>query len=187
MQRRMKARAQLFRPGGFLAQVLSQHGVVLHVNETLFAHGGVLPHHVEYGLQRMNLELSLWMRGERTESGAAVPMPFIATRGFNSVVWSRLYSREEYDTLDERRKACMLLGAALEAADAKRLIVGHTPQLAGANCECRGKVWRVDVGMSSGMLNAPPQVIEIYRGQVRILGSSVQDKLPEYKQKVQER
>lgn len=31
-------------------------------------------------------------------------------------------------------------------------------QLGGANCECDGKVWRVDVGMSSGVLNAEPQV-----------------------------
>ena len=31
-------------------------------------------------------------------------------------------------------------------------------QLSGANCECNGRVWRMDVGMSSGVLNAIPQV-----------------------------
>ena len=31
-------------------------------------------------------------------------------------------------------------------------------QLAGANCECNGRVWRMDVGMSGGVLNALPQV-----------------------------
>lgn len=31
-------------------------------------------------------------------------------------------------------------------------------QVQGANCECNGQVWRVDVGMSSGVLNAIPQV-----------------------------
>ena len=30
-------------------------------------------------------------------------------------------------------------------------------QLGGANCECNGRVWRMDVGMSSGVLNAVPQ------------------------------
>lgn len=39
-----------------------------------------------------------------------------------------------------------------------RLIVGHTPQIAGANCECEGQVWRMDVGMSYGVLNRPVQV-----------------------------
>jgi hypothetical protein len=31
----------------------------------------------------------------------------------------------------------------------------------GCNCECDGKVWRVDVGMSSGVLNAPVGVLEV--------------------------
>jgi hypothetical protein len=45
----------------------------------------------------------------------------------------------------------------------KRLVVGHTPQISGANCECDGKVWRMDVGMSYGVLNRPVQVLEITR------------------------
>ena len=32
------------------------------------------------------------------------------------------------------------------------------PQLEGLNSHCDGKVWRVDVGMSSGVLNAEAQV-----------------------------
>ena len=31
-------------------------------------------------------------------------------------------------------------------------------QTNGANCECSGRVWRMDVGMSKGVLDAPPQV-----------------------------
>ena len=30
-------------------------------------------------------------------------------------------------------------------------------QLEGANCECDRRVWRMDVGMSEGVLNANPQ------------------------------
>ena len=51
--------------------------------------------------------------------------------------------------------------AALDAAGCDRLVVGHTPQLGGANCECGGMVWRLDVGMSSGVLNARPAVLEL--------------------------
>jgi hypothetical protein len=31
----------------------------------------------------------------------------------------------------------------------------------GANVECDGLVWRIDVGMSSGVLDAPVSVLEI--------------------------
>ena len=48
MQKGMSARTFLFSPGGPLAKELSRHGVVLKVNDWLFAHGGVHPHHGEH-------------------------------------------------------------------------------------------------------------------------------------------
>lgn len=41
----MIARSMLFRPGGPLACELAQHAVVLKVNDWVFCHGGLLPHH----------------------------------------------------------------------------------------------------------------------------------------------
>lgn len=63
--------------------------------------------------------------------------------------------------MHERFHACSSLRQALSRVKAKRLVVGHTPQLCGANCECEGEVWRIDVGMSSGVLNRPVQILEI--------------------------
>ena len=48
MQKGMSARTFLFSPGGPLAKELSRHGVILKVNDWLFAHGGVHPHHGMY-------------------------------------------------------------------------------------------------------------------------------------------
>ena len=76
-------------------------------------------------------------------------------------MWNRTLSKEKFPTPYERFSACNSLKQALEKVGAKRLVVGHTPQLAGANCECDGKVWRIDVGMSSGVLNRAAQVLEI--------------------------
>lgn len=61
---------------------------------------------VHYGIERMNAEVSLWMLGEHVRD-ATLPMPFIATRGYKSVVWNRLYSREisEYED-SEINKVC---------------------------------------------------------------------------------
>lgn len=58
--------------------------------------------------------------------------------------------------------------------------MGHTPQLSGANCECDGSVWRIDVGMSGGVLNSPVQVrgrylrVEAGRGRSQMLSLYVE-------------
>ena len=36
--------------------------------------------------------------------------------------------------------------------------------MGGANVDCEGLVWRIDVGMSSGVLDAPVSVLEILTG-----------------------
>lgn len=54
---------------------------------------------VAYGIERMNREVSHWMRG-LNECDDCPQFPFIATRGYDSVVWSRLYSRDMLDLED---------------------------------------------------------------------------------------
>jgi hypothetical protein len=117
---------------------------------------------VTYGLERMNAEVAAWMRRDKLEDeeGFASP-PFLAMGDGNSVMWNRQLSRESYANPIDRFHACNMVGQALARIGAKRLVVGHTPQMRGVNCECDGKVWRVDVGMSSGVLNAPVGVLEI--------------------------
>lgn len=54
---------------------------------------------VAYGIERLNREVSLWMRGlGKSDNGP--PVPFLATRGYDSVVWNRLYSRDTSDLDD---------------------------------------------------------------------------------------
>lgn len=57
------------------------------------------------------------------------------------------------------------LNATLEAVGGRAMVVGHTPQMAGANYECDGRIWRIDAGMSSGVLGAAPQVLEFGRDE----------------------
>lgn len=169
MQNAVTVRTKLLSPGGPLATHLATHGVVLKVNDWLFAHGGVLPYHVDYGLERMNREVSLWIQKENNRLGQPAHMPFVAVKGYDSVVWSRLYSKENFDRPQERIQACGTLAAALSATNSRGLVVGHTPQTIGGNSKCDGRVWRIDVGMSSGVLHALPEVLEIVDDKVRIL------------------
>lgn len=54
---------------------------------------------VSYGIERLNQEVSHWMRGHNN-TGCDPEIPFIATRGYDSVVWNRLYSGEILDRYD---------------------------------------------------------------------------------------
>lgn len=52
-------------PGGPVAtRFFAPHPTVLQVGTTLFVHGGVLPAHVEYGLEGINRETEEWLRGD---------------------------------------------------------------------------------------------------------------------------
>ncbi|KAL5102306.1 hypothetical protein RYX36_006633 [Vicia faba] len=170
-QKGVIARSILFRPGGPLACELARHAVVLKVNDWVFCHGGLLPHHVAYGLERMNKEVSEWMR-DPSKNDSTFQFPFIATRGYNSVVWNRLYSRDSPDLMDyEANQVCSILEETLQAVGAKAMVVGHTPQTIGVNCKYNCSIWRVDVGMSSGVLNSRPEVLEIIDDKARVIRS----------------
>ncbi|KAF5751328.1 calcineurin-like phosphoesterase family protein [Tripterygium wilfordii] len=167
-QKGVISRSMLLRPGGRLACELAQHPVVLKVNDWVFCHGGLLPHHVAYGIERINREVSHWMRG-LTKSDSGHDIPFIATRGYDSVVWNRLYSRDISDL--EEYQIHYMLEETLQGIGAKAMVVGHTPQTEGINCKYNCSIWRVDVGMSSGVLNSRPEVLEIRDNQARVIRS----------------
>jgi len=160
-ENQLRARVRLYSPGGPMAMELSKNPTVLVVNDTVFAHGGLLPEHASYGLERVNREVCRWMRGEKSDDGNAAAPPFLAMGDSNSIMWNRLYSRERFPSPYEKFHTCNTLAQTLAKVNAKRLVVGHTPQLEGANCECDQQIWRVDVGMSGGVLDAAAEILEI--------------------------
>jgi hypothetical protein len=79
-------------------------------------------------------------------------------------MWNRTFGKEKWTSPVDRIHATKLLDAALTRISCKRLVVGHTPQMNGANVECDGRVWRLDVGMSRNMLDARPCVLDLTLG-----------------------
>ena len=135
----LRTRVGLFAPGGPLAQQFARHRTVLVVNVTVFAHGGLLPAHVSYGLERLNAGVSRWMLGENAEELEEALA--LAAGTANSVVWNRQFAQDRWRTPAEGYTQCRVLRQALAAIPgAKRLVVGHTPQLGGCNCVCDGQV-----------------------------------------------
>ncbi|MDB4977771.1 MAG: Protein-tyrosine-phosphatase [Myxococcaceae bacterium] len=143
-----------FRPAGSFARRLAERPVVVQVGDTVFVHGGVLPKHVAYGVQRLNDEVRAWMLGERPEP----PAIMVAEDG---PIWTREYSA------DTNSQDCAVLQQALESLGAKRMVVGHTPQRQGINAACDGRVWRIDVGMSRHY-GGPIEVLQIEGDQVQV-------------------
>ncbi len=149
-------RIAAFSPGGPVARRLATRDLVLVLGDTVFVHGGVLPQHVEYGIDRLNLETRQWLAGERER-------PLITT-GPDSPLWSRHYSHET-DAAD-----CELLTRTLDAIGARRMVVAHTVQPDGINSACDERVWRVDVGLSQHY-GGRPQVLELIGDRAQVIDS----------------
>lgn len=148
-----RSRVAAFLPGGSVSTWLATLPVVYRIDSTVFVHGGLLQHHVDYGTDRINSETSAWIRGERH-------MPEILD-GEDSPVWTRVWSNPG------REPDCEALDRVLTAAGARRLVVGHTVQPSGINAACDGRVWRIDAGMSAhyggpgGALRIRGDVVEV--------------------------
>lgn len=150
-------RAAAFLPGAPYALKLSQHLTVAQVGDSLFAHGGVLPAHVDYGLARINREASAFLAGKTRELSAILSDE-------DGPVWTRVYGGPEVDDA-----TCQALGRVLAQVGAKRLIVGHTVQEQGINSACQERLFRIDIGLSAYYGVKPPQVLEITASGARVL------------------
>ncbi|KAG2319769.1 hypothetical protein Bca4012_054005 [Brassica carinata] len=162
------------RPEGPVAKrFLSRNQTVAVVGDSVFVHGGLLAEHVEYGLERINEEVTGWIRGLGGGGGRYAP---VYCRGGNSVVWLRKFSDERPHRCD-----CSALEHALSTIPGvKRMIMGHTIQDGGINGVCDDRAIRIDVGMSKGCSDGLHEVLEIRKDSgVRIVTSN-----PLYKEKV---
>jgi hypothetical protein len=149
-------RGKAFAPGSEYALRFAEQDLIAVVGDTVFAHGAVLPHHVEYGIDRLNRETRQWLRGDRPE------LPAIMRRE-DAPIWDRRYSDEAVES------DCAELERTLAMLDAARLVVGHEAQSDGITSACDGKVWRIDVGLSA-FYGGPTEVLEIRDDEIRILG-----------------
>jgi hypothetical protein len=138
-------------PGGHYARKLATFPAVLRLGNTIYVHGGVTPHWANYGIDRINAEISHWFAGKTNQ-----PLPALGMDPGNlddSVMMSRHFSNEVTE------EDCALLEESLEILGAERMIVAHTVQ-ESITARCDGRVWAVDVGLSR-YYGGPLQVLEI--------------------------
>lgn len=159
-----RARVAALRPNGPISRrFLAQNVTVLVVGDSIFVHGGLLPQHVDYGLERINEEVRDWINGSTGRFSPAY------CRGRDAVVWLRKFSDEVAKNCD-----CSTLEHVLATIPGvKRMVMGHTIQEAGINGACENRAIRIDVGMSKGCGGGLPEVLEIKGNSgLRILTSN---------------
>lgn len=150
-----RGRAAAFAPGGPYAAMIAKRPVIHRVGDTVFVHGGVLPKHVKYGIERINRETSAWLLGQQSEP----PHPLAQEDG---PLWTRMYSAAP------GREECATLNETLGMLGAKRMVMGHTVQRPGVSPACDGKAWRIDVGLSK-FYGGPTQALAIDGDVVTVL------------------
>ena len=149
-------RLKACRPGHPFAKRLLDRNVIAIVGDTVFVHGGLLPHVVDYGIERLNQEARDWIRADR-------PYPPDILLASDGPVWSRHYS--DAPDIDD----CRLLDEVLDDLSARRMVVGHTVQDEGISPACGDKVWRIDVGLAAHY-GGTPAALEIVNGSARMIG-----------------
>lgn len=151
------ARAAALLPGSEYARKLAERNTIAIVGDTLFAHAGVLPKHVRYGIGRINDEVRRFLRAERET------LPEVVASD-DAPVWTRAFGGPSTTA-----EACEALESVLASLSVKRLVVGHTVQKAGITSACDDRVFRVDVGLSDYYGMNPTQVLEIRGPVTRVL------------------
>lgn len=140
-----RGRRAAFAPGGVYAKMLSSRPVVARVGDTIFVHGGVEPKFAKANLDVVNTQAKEWLNGERNKPPAAVGAE-------DGPLWSRRFSQQTGP--DD----CAVLDESLKVLNAKRMVMGHTPQKPDVSPACDGKAWRIDTGMS-----------KFYSGNIEVL------------------
>ena len=123
--------------GGPYAQRLSAWPTVLQLGDTVYVHGGVVPRWADYGIERINEDVSAWLRGDSQFE----PDSSQRVDDSDRVMWARHFSAR-VDSFD-----CQMLDTSLEILGARRMVVAHSrhPQITSY---CNEKVWVIDTGMS---------------------------------------
>ena len=146
-----RARGAALMSGGHYAKRLAEFPAVLRIADTIYVHGGITPHWANYGVDRINEELSQWLAGDIDEPASVTGVD--AGNPDDNVMMSRHFS------VDVTSDDCRMLEESLEILGVQRMVVAHSVQ-ESITVRCEGKVWAVDVGMSR-YYGGKAQVLEI--------------------------
>ncbi|KAI9345606.1 Metallo-dependent phosphatase-like protein [Obelidium mucronatum] len=131
-------RAYAFSDKGWIGNLLinTLNNMTIALDGTVFVHGGIKPHWASVGIEGMNQEVRQAMSEKNWNH------PIFARDG---PLWYRGFANSTDSTI------CNELDDALSILKAKRMVIGHTPQLQTGEIlsRCNGKVFVIDVGITT--------------------------------------
>jgi len=181
------ARWATYEPGGLLSQTLMANmKVAVKIGRTVCVHAGLKPEHLERydGIEGMNQQAKAWIANkqegvqfnnvgeypvfnqqvvevEARQQSYVKTIPPVLKGGTDSPIWMRDYSFP-HDAHPKNPDAQSMIDGALRMVDCDRMVMGHTVQRR-INNALEGKAWRVDVGVSRGVVGGVPEVLEIVK------------------------
>ena len=149
-------RRQLFKPGGYMASLLACHSYgVLKINDWIFCHGGLLPHHVtNRSISSINKLVRNVLKGSKNLKNLTNE-EWDLLYGNDSFFWTRFYSKNA--------NKCEVLNKTLEIVSSSKtggMVVGHTPHSKITDV-CESKLYFADVGLSRAFGNSEFKNVQI--------------------------
>lgn len=130
-------------PGGELGRWIAANPAVVLIDGTLFVHGGI-------GAAYANLPLDEINRRAAAELGVADASPTALINDPAGPLWYRgLVEREGLPPAEATAAIEAELSQVLRAYGARRIVVGHTPNLSGIAIRHGGRLVTIDTGISA--------------------------------------
>jgi hypothetical protein len=144
--------------GGWIGKYLYSLNLTVEVEGTVFFHGGANPNWANLKVDGIN-SLSKKILNDNDP----LEFKFFSLFQDDGPLWYRGYAN------DPENFICKQLDDALEKFNAKRMVVGHTPQLNGMILSrCDGKMFVIDVGISR-IYGGNSAALEILGDEVYVL------------------
>jgi hypothetical protein len=139
-----------WQPSGELGQWAARNPAILKIGSTLFAHGGISAEYAKQSLDSINQRVAKAMATGDDSPASVLTDPL-------GPLWYRGLVTTDADAQAERAAAKPPLPAltqeqelesVLAAYGAQRLVIAHTPSLAGIQITNNGRLARIDTGIS---------------------------------------
>lgn len=145
-------------PDGRIGRWLVVQPAVALIDGTLFVHGGIGPAYAARTIVDINAAVAAALKARATEDTAIINDPA-------GPLWYRgLVGRTSEDKVAPPPIAGQL-DVLLPAFGAQRIVIGHTPNLAGIVIGQGGRLVRIDTGISSAF-GGTPSYLEIIDGKL---------------------
>ena len=154
-------------PSGELGKWAAGTPAILRLGDTLFAHGGISAEYAKQPLAAVNQRVAAAM-ASGDDSAASVlsdPLGPLWYRGLVQTDADAQAARAAAKPPSPPLTADQELSVVLTAYGARRMVIGHTPSLAGIQISGNGRLARIDTGISR-FYGGPLSWLEIVGGQM---------------------